>query len=98
MKTREEYLDTLRNSKEYLMQTYHITRLGIFGSMARNEQKETSDVDVCFEGDSMGLFAMARLKSELEKLLEYSVDLLRMRKQLDGTYLQKSVMKDLIYV
>lgn len=98
MKTREEYLDILRNSKEHLMQTYHITRLGIFGSVARNEQKETSDVDVCFEGDSMGLFTMARLKSELEKLLECSVDLLRMRKQLDGTYLQKSVMKDLIYV
>lgn len=98
MKTREEYLDILRNSKEYLMQTYHITHLGIFGSVARNEQKETSDVDVCFEGDSMGLFTMARLKSELEKLLECSVDLLRMRKQLDGTYLQKSVMKDLIYV
>lgn len=98
MKTTEEYLKILRDSKAYLMQTYHITQLGIFGSVARNEQKETSDVDVYFEAAPMGLFTLARLKSELEKLLDCSVDLLRMRKQLDGTYLQQSVMKDLIYV
>lgn len=98
MKTTEEYLNILRNSKEHLMQTYHITHLGIFGSVARNEQKETSDVDIYFEGVPMGLFTLGRFKSELEKLLDCSVDLLRMRKQLDGTFLQKSVMKDLIYV
>lgn len=98
MKTTEEYLNILRDSKAYLMQTYHITQLGIFGSVARHEQKEMSDVDVYFEAAPMGLFTLARLKSELEKLLDCSVDLLRMRKQLDGTYLQQSVMKDLIYV
>lgn len=98
MKTTEEYLNILRNSKAYLMQTYHITRLGIFGSVARKEQTEISDVDICFESAPMGIFALSRLKSELENLLGCRVDLLRMRKQLDGTYLQRSVMKDLIYV
>lgn len=98
MKTTEEYLNILRNSKAYLMQTYQITRLGIFGSVARKEQTETSDLDICIESAPMGLFALSRLKSELENLLGCPVDLLRMRKQLDGTYLQRSVMKDLIYV
>jgi len=98
MKTTEEYLNILRNSKAYLMQTYHITQLGVFGSVARHEQTDTSDVDICFESAPMGLFTLSRLKSELENLLGCRVDLLRMRKQLDGTSLQRSVMKDLINV
>ena len=98
MKTTEEYLNILRGSKSYLMQTYHITQLGIFGSVARHEQTETSDIDVYFEAAPMGLFTFARLKSELENLLNCNVDLLRMRKQLEGTCLQQSILKDLIYV
>ena len=97
MKTTEEYLHILRNGKAYLMQ-YHIMRLGIFGSVARSEQKETSEIDVYFEADPMGLLTLGRLKSELETMLGCSVDLLRKCKQLDGTYLLQSVQKDLRYV
>ena len=42
MKTTDEYLRILRNGKTYLMQAYHITRLGVFGSVACSEQKERS--------------------------------------------------------
>lgn len=98
MKTTEEYINILQERKEHLMQTYQITKLGIFGSVARKEQTETSDIDICFESAPMGLFTLSRLKSELENILGCSVDLLRMRKQLDGTYIKRSVMKDLIYV
>lgn len=80
------------------MQTYQISHLGIFGSVARNEQTENSDIDICFESAPMGLFTFGQLKSELERLLGCSVDLLRMRSQLNGTYLQKSIQDDLIYV
>ena len=97
MKTTEEYLHILRNGKAYLMQ-YHIMRLGIFGSVARSEQKETSEIDVYFEADPVGRFPLGRLKSELEAMLGCSVDLLRKCKQLDGTYLLQSVQKNLRYV
>lgn len=98
MKTREEYLDILRSSKSYLMEKYHITRLGIFGSVARKEQTEDSDLDVCIESEPMGMFAFSSLLSELEALVGCRVDLLRMRKQLDGSYLKRTIMKDIIYV
>ena len=42
MKITDEYLRILRNGKTYLMQAYHITRLGVFGSVACSEQKEIS--------------------------------------------------------
>lgn len=80
------------------MQKYQITRLGIFGSVARRAQRNDSDVDIYFEGAPISLFTLCRLKAELENLLGCTVDLLRMRKQLDDSRLINSVKKDLIYV
>ena len=80
------------------MGKYRISRLGIFGSVAREEQTEDSDVDICFEGSAMSAFTLCQFKSELESILGESVDILRMRKQLEGTYLKKSVYKDIVYV
>ena len=48
---------------------YHITRMGIFGSVARGEETEVSDIDICFEGEAPTLFTLARIKYELEELL-----------------------------
>ena len=70
----------------------------MFGSVARGEQQEGSDVDIVYVGEAMGLFKLGRLKVELEELLDATVDLLRMRKQLDGTMIQKSILQDSIYV
>ena len=98
MKTTSEYLQLLKQFKETKAMQYGIRKIGLFGSVARGEQTEGSDVDVCFEGAAMGLFKLSALKAELETLLGTSVDLLRMRKQLDGTMLKDAVMKDLIYV
>ena len=98
MKTTSEYLELLKQFKDSKAMQYGNRKIGLFGSVARGEQTEGSDVDVCFEGAAMGLFKLSALKAELETLLGTSVDLLRMRKQLDGTMLKDAVMKDLIYV
>ena len=98
MKTTSEYLQLLKQFKDTQAMKYGIQKIGLFGSVARGEQQEGSDVDVCFEGNAIGLFKLSALKSELEELFGTTVDLLRMRKQLDGTILKDSVMKDLIYV
>ena len=67
-------------------------------SVARHTQTATSDVDICFESDSISLFTLCRLKAELEDLLDCSVDLLRMCKQIEGSYLEKTIKRDMIYV
>ena len=97
MKTTSEYLQLLKQFKETKATSYGIRKIGLFGSVARGEQKEGSDVDVCFEGNAIGLFALAHLKRELETLFGTTVDSLRMRKQLDGTALKESVLRDIIY-
>ena len=98
MKSTEEYLQILRDKKNYLTNKYKIAHLALFGSVARNEQTEDSDIDICFESNSIRLFTLCRLKSELEDLLGCTVDLLRIRKQLEGSYLEKTIKRDMIYV
>ena len=97
MKSTSEYLALLKQFKDTKAMQYGIQKIGLFGSVARGEHHEGSDVDVCFEGNAMSLFTMARLKGELETLFGATVDLLRMRKQLDGSVLKESVMQDIIY-
>lgn len=98
MRTTEEYLSILRDKKEYLFRKYQITNPGLFGSVARHEQKADSDIDIYYESSNMSLFTLCRLKSELEKLLGCSVDLFRKRESIVGTRMEKSIKKDLIYV
>ena len=50
--------------------------LFLFGSVARNEAKASSDVDLLVEfSQPVGLFTLARLQIYLEKLLGCAIDL-----------------------
>ena len=91
MKSTEEYLSILRSEKESLFRKYQISNLGLFGSVARHEQREDSDIDIYYESSHMSLFTLCRLKSEL-------VDLFCKRESFAGTRMEKSINKDLIYV
>jgi len=54
-----------------------VKRASIFGSYARNEQKETSDIDILVEfGEGKSLLDLVRLKYELEEVLGKEVDVL----------------------
>ena len=46
MKSTKEYIDLLKGFKNKEAGHYAISRIGIFGSVARGEQTEESDVDV----------------------------------------------------
>ena len=57
---------------------YHVVELSVFGSVARGEAGDASDVDllVSFErGAKVTLFTLADLQSELAELLRRPVDL-----------------------
>lgn len=52
-------------------------RIGIFGSFARDEADEQSDVDILFAPQAaIGYFQLAAIQQELERLLNRKVDLL----------------------
>lgn len=71
---------TLRVLKDHIdeIRKYHVTSIAIFGSVARGESSETSDVDILVEFDpqaTVGLFLFIDLKNYLDRILECNVDL-----------------------
>lgn len=79
MNSRQNILDRLRTVKPILQQEFPVRRLALFGSWARNEQTETSDVDILVEVDpSIGL-RFVTLAERLESVLEQHVDLVSSR-------------------
>ena len=51
-------------------------KIGIFGSAARNENTENSDIDILYLlKDAVGLFNLVRMKNDLEEKLNKKVDL-----------------------
>ena len=97
MKTTSEYIALLRKYMAENAHKYGIVRMGIFGSVARGEQTENSDVDVCVEGQPHGLFALAGIKQELEELLGCKVDIVRLRDRMDS-FLRERIQREGIYV
>jgi len=58
------------------LRRYSVRRAAIFGSYARRQEKEGSDIDIVVEmDDSKGLLDFVSLKLDLEELLGIKVDL-----------------------
>ena len=74
-----------------------MTKIGIFGSVARDEQKEGSDVDVCYEGEAPSFITLDMIQTELEQLLGSKVDLVRIRENMNSL-LRQRILRDGIYV
>ena len=92
MKTTSEYIALLR---KYMAENAH--KYGIVRMVARGEQTENSDVDVCVEGQLHGFFALAGIKQELEELLGCKVDIVRLRDRMDS-FLRERIQREGIYV
>jgi len=97
MNTTTESLALLRQYMAKNARKYGIERMGIFGSVARGEQTENSDVDVCIEGRLHGFFALAGIKQELEEVFGCKVDIVRLRNKMDS-FLREKIQKEAIYV
>ena len=76
---------------------YGVTKIGIFGSVARDDASEASDVDIVYEMSRPNLFTVVHLKDELENILHCSVDLIRYRERMNP-YLKKRIEKEGVYV
>jgi len=75
MKTRTEVLEILRSLKAELRERYHVESIALFGSYARGEQGEGSDIDVLVEfGSGADLFDFVGLSQYLEEKLGSGVD------------------------
>lgn len=97
MKSKAEIIKLLSIYKPTAEKKYGMTKIGIFGSVARGEQTEDSDIDVCYEGKAPSLITLDIIQTELEQLLEAKVDLIRVRDNMNSL-LRQRIIRDGIYV
>jgi predicted nucleotidyltransferase len=94
---RDDVIHILAQAKRELHENYSVKSLALFGSVARNEARPDSDVDLLVEfSRPVGLFLFIGLKQYLESLLGCPVDL--------GTpaslkpHLKQGVLQEMIHV
>lgn len=97
MISKKQALIRLQGFKETNGSKYGIVSLGVFGSLARNQASEKSDVDVVVETLNADAFQMVHLKDELKNLLNTEVDIVRKRPTMNP-FLKKRIEQDAVYV
>ena len=98
MKTLNEIKEILKKHKKELKEKYKVKSIAIFGSYARGEQTEKSDIDIMVEFyETPDYLKFFELEDYLSNLLGIKVDLV-IKGAIRNPYIKKSIEEDLTYV
>lgn len=92
----KEALKLLQLYKRQHADEFGIVRIGIFGSVARDEATDDSDVDIVIETKHPNLFKLSRIRLDLEELMHTHVDLVSYRESMN-TFLKERIQKEAVY-
>jgi len=93
---KKDIIKILRNYKKEVAEQYNILDIGIFGSVARDEAGENSDVDVVVSISEPDLFMLVGIKNDLEERLCRSVDIVTYRDSMNP-FLKKRIDSEAVY-
>ncbi|SHG20082.1 hypothetical protein SAMN05444372_103150 [Flavobacterium micromati] len=78
------------------LKPYHPKKIGLFGSVARNEENIESDIDILFSlHKPIGLFTLSKIHFELEEKLHRKVDLISENGL--NKFIKEKVLKEVRY-
>ena len=95
--SRSDILKILKEFKENHAEEYGILLMGIFGSVARDQATEDSDVDVVVKMKKPDLLTLSRMRIELEELMHVHVDIINYRERMNN-FLKKRIEREAVYV
>ena len=79
-----------------ILAEYGINEVYLFGSYARGEATEDSDVDIyCEDGNLKSLFKQVEMENRISETLKKPIDVVYMKSEMSDTF-RKNVEKDLI--
>ena len=97
MKTLQEVKQCLIENRSLLQEHYQVKEIGIFGSYIRQEQTETSDIDILVEfSKTPSLLKFINLENYLSDRLKIKVDLVH--KSGLKPRIGKQILAEVIYV
>ena len=94
---RNDIILSLRRFKEINQQKYNIIRIGLFGSGARDNMREQSDIDVVVELETQDLFDLIGIKLDLEEELSQQIYIVSYRDKMND-FLKRRIEKEAVYV
>lgn len=97
MADRRKTLDILIRYKDRFAEQYGITALGVFGSTARNEAHNDSDVDIVVKMRKPDLFYLVHIRDELQEAYQAQVDIVHYREKMNP-FLKKRIDNEAVYV
>ena len=97
MTTRANYLEILRRFKDEYGEKYGIISIGLFGSVARDEHTEESDVDVLVEAEVLSIFMCMDIQERLQEIMGVKVDVVRKTKYMHPRF-KARIEKEVVYV
>ena len=99
MLNQDQILQYLSINKQTISRKYHLRKMGIFGSYARNEQTPNSDLDLLieFEDNTPNLTEKKEfLRKEIQSVFNIHVDICR-EKYIKPVF-RRHILADAIYV
>jgi uncharacterized protein len=97
MKNLNEIRQILSVQKKFLCEKYQITELGVFGSYARGEQTDASDVDILVDYQVAPTFVMlVELRDYLSEIFDLKVDIVT--KNGLNSRIRNRVLAEAIYI
>jgi predicted nucleotidyltransferase len=99
MLNRTDIITFLSNQLPELEKEYNISKIGLFGSFARNEQTNNSDIDILFEfqsGTENIYVKKVKFKAYLSNYFHRDIDLCR--EKYIKPYIKDYLEKEVIYV
>jgi uncharacterized protein len=94
---KDNILAILREFKRNYAEKYGILEIGVFGSIARDEDREDSDLDICIKTKTPNPFTLVHIKSDIEGLTNKRVDIVRVREKMNS-FLRDRIEKEGLYV
>lgn len=89
--------EILRDYKARSTEKYGIETLGLFGSVARGEQNEKSDIDVFIKLRKTSYYTLMDIKDDLEQVFRQKVDLITLHETMRALFRRK-IEQDAIYL
>ncbi len=96
MKNRDDIFQILTDLKPQLQREFSLSSIGVFGSFAKNEYNENSDLDILVETTKPIGWKLLTLQIFLEKLFNIKVDLTT--KNALKNQLKEEILNSVIYI
>jgi len=95
--SKEDIIKFLSENATLLKDRFGVTNIALFGSFARGEETEESDIDFLVEMNEPTFSKLAGLKNFLEEIYKREINVVRKHSRLKPRFL-KIISKDLIRV